>query len=103
MDFEPHKMAANPLVAGLAGAFVGLRFAPGASWLERSANVAAGAVCSGFVAPAASEMLKLSSPSMTGFMAFVIGMFGMSLASAVMQGLRDVKVGEIVTGWISRR
>ena len=103
MDFEPGKIAAHPLAAGLAGALIGLRFAPGISWLERVKNVAAGAVCSGFVAPAAGEMLRLSSPSMLGFLAFIIGMFGMSLASAVMMGLREVKVGEIISGWISRR
>lgn len=103
MDFEPHKIAANPLVAGLAGAFVGLRFAPGASWLERITNVAAGAICSGFVAPAVGEMLRLQSPAMLGFLAFVVGMFGMSLASAVMQGLRDIRMSEIITSWVSRK
>lgn len=103
MDFEPHKIAANPLFAGMAGALVGLRFAPGISWLERATNVAAGAACSGFVAPAAGEMLRLSSPSMLGFLAFVIGMFGMSLASAMMQGLRDLEVSKIITGWVSRK
>ena len=42
MDFEPHKIAANPLVAGLAGAFVGLRFAPGAKLAEDEFAACAG-------------------------------------------------------------
>lgn len=103
MDIDPHKIITHPLMAGLAGAVVGLRFAPGLSWLERVTNVAAGAACSAFVAPASAEMLRLSSASMTGFLAFVIGMFGMSIAAALFQGLRDMKVGEIVTGWVSRK
>jgi len=39
---------------------------------------------------------------MQSALAFAIGMFGMSAAAAVMQGLRDIKLGEIMTGWISR-
>lgn len=103
MDIDPHKIITNPLMAGLAGAIVGLKFAPGISWIERVTNIAAGASCSAFVAPASAEMLRLSSVSMTGFLAFIVGMFGMSIAAALLQGLRDMKVGEIITSWISRK
>jgi len=103
MDLDPHKIITNPLVPGLLGAAIGLRFAPGISWGERLLNVASGALCAGFVAPAAGEVFRLTSVSMIGFLAFVVGMFGMSLAAAVMQGLRDLEVAKIITGWISRR
>lgn len=103
MDIDAHKIITHPLMAGLAGAVIGLKFAPGISWIERVTNVATGASFSAFLAPGAVEMLRLSSASMTGFLAFIIGMFGMSIAAAVFQGLRDMKVGEIVTGWISRK
>lgn len=103
MDIDPQKIITNPLFPGVVGALVGLRFAPGISWAERVTNVAAGAACAGFVAPAASEIFHLSSVSMMSFLAFVIGMFGMSIAAAVMQGLREIKVGEIISGWVSRK
>lgn len=102
MDFEPQKIASHPLTAGALGALVGLRYAPGLSWFERVANVATGTVFAGYVAPAAGEVFKLSTVSMQSALAFAIGMFGMSVAAAVMQGLRDIKLGEIMTGWISR-
>lgn len=102
MDFEPQKIASHPLAAGVLGALVGLRFAPGISWLERVANVATGTVFAGYVAPAAGELFRLSTVSMQSALAFAIGMFGMSAAAAIMQGLRDIKLGEIMTGWISR-
>ena len=45
MDIEPQKIMAHPLAAGIIGSLVGLRLAPGLSWLERLTNVAAGSVC----------------------------------------------------------
>lgn len=103
MDIDPQKIVANPLFAGVAGALVAMRFAPGVSWFERIANVSTGAACAGFLTPAAGEMFKLSSASMLNGLAFAVGMFGMSIAAAVMQGLRDLKVADIITGWISRK
>ena len=102
MDIDPQKIVAHPLFAGISGALIGLRFAPGLSWLERVTNVAAGSVSAAYVAPAAGEVFRLTSPSMMGFLSFFIGMFGMSIAAAVMQGVRDTKVGDIITGWLSR-
>lgn len=102
MDFDTQKMASHPLAAGLIGALVGLRFAPGITWFERVTNVATGTIFAGYVAPAAGEIFHLSTVSMQSALAFAIGMFGMSVAAAVMQGLRDIKLGEIMTGWISR-
>lgn len=102
MDFEPQKIAAHPLAAGVLGALVGLRFAPGISWVERLANVATGTVFAGYVAPAAGEVFSLTSVPMLSGLSFAVGMFGMSLAAAVLQGVRDVKWGEVFTGWVSR-
>lgn len=103
MDIEPQKIMAHPLAAGIIGSLVGLRLAPGLSWLERLTNVAAGSVCAGFAAPAAGELFKLTSPAMMSFLAFVLGLFGMSIASAVMQALRDAKLGEAITSWLTRK
>lgn len=102
MDFDPQKIIANPLFPGALGAAVGLRFAPGLGWTEKVLNVASGAACAGFIAPAAGEIFRLTSVTMIGCLAFFIGMFGMSIAAAVTTGLREVKVGQILTGWISR-
>ena len=103
MDIDPQKLATSPLAAGVLGSLVGLRLAPGLSWLERFANVITGSVCAGFAAPAAGELFKLSSPAMMSFLAFVLGLFGMSIASAVMQALRDAKLGEAITSWLTRK
>jgi hypothetical protein len=50
MDIDPQKIAAHPLAAGVLGSIVGLRLAPGLSWLERLTNVITGSLCAGFAA-----------------------------------------------------
>ncbi len=102
MDIDPSKIAAQPLIAGLAGSLLALRFAPGTSWLERATNVASGSACAAYLAPAAAEVFRLSSQPMMSCLAFALGLFGMSIVSALMIGLREIKVGEIVSGWISK-
>lgn len=102
MDFDPMKIASNPLAAGLAGSLVALKFAPGDNLSDRLINVASGSACAAYLAPAASEVFGLVTPSMMSCVAFALGLFGMSIAAAVMAGIREIKVGEIVSGWISK-
>ena len=103
MQIEHEKWLASPFVIGSLGALVGLRFAPGASWAARAANVTAGAMCAGFIAPALAEMVHVTSPGMSAALSFLVGMFGLSAASAVSTGMREIKLAEIVSGWFSRK
>lgn len=102
LDIDPEKVLHTPFLVGALGSLVGLRFAPGLSWWERLANVAAGSACAGVLAPAVGDWLHATAPLQSA-LAFVVGLFGLSLAAAVMQGLRDLKVGDILSGWLSRR
>lgn len=103
MDIDPHRVAAHPVIAGLIGALIGLRFAPGPGIVSRLVNVAAGAVTAGYVAPAAAELFALQSAVTQSALAFATGMFGMSIAAAIMQAVKDLQLAQIITGWISRR
>lgn len=103
MDIDPQKIVTHPLAAGILGSLVGLRLAPGLSWPERFTNVITGSLCAGFAAPAAGEMFRLTSPAMMSFLAFVLGLFGMSIAAAVMQALRETKFGEAITSWLTKK
>lgn len=103
MEIDPHRIMTHPLAAGVGGALVGLRFAPGLSWPERMLNVAAGAACAGWVAPAAGEIFELTSVSAEAALSFAIGMFGMSIAAAVVEALRTVAWSDIITSWTKRR
>ena len=103
MDFDPERLARSPFFVGAAGSFVALRFAPGVSWWERLSNVVAGSLCAGFAAPAVMPALVMCSHSISAGVSFGVGMFGLSLAAAILQGIRETKLAEIATGWLQRR
>lgn len=102
-DFDPERWVQSHFAAGALGALVGLKFAPGATWAERAFNVGAGSLCAGFFAPALAEWLKVPSPGMHSALSFAVGMFGISLAAAIAQALKDTKLADIISGWLSRR
>jgi ACR3 family arsenite efflux pump ArsB len=102
-EFDPEKLMNSHFVVGALGALVGLKFAPGTTWRERAINVSAGMLCAGYFAPALAEWFHVASPGMQSALAFAVGMFGLSLAAAVAQALRELKLGEIISGWLSRR
>ena len=94
--------ASHPLVAGVVGSLVGLRFVPGLTWPERLMNLAAGGALAYYTAPAMVSWWGMSE-NLLGFFGFAIGMFGLSASAAVIQGIRDTNVAEILRGWLSRK
>lgn len=101
-DLDVTKYIDAPVIAGIVGSLVGLRFVPGASWSERAFNFGAGSAIAAFCGPAAIEFLSIRSEGMAGFLSFCLGMFGLSIASAIFAGIKDTKLGEILTGWLKR-
>lgn len=100
---DMERLARSPFVTGALGGLVtALRFMPGASWAERAVNVGAGSLTAGYLSPALVQFLQLHEGYAYGA-AFVVGMLGLSVVAAVMQGLRELKLAEILTGWLSRR
>jgi hypothetical protein len=95
-DIDLSSAIKHPLAAGLAGALIGLRFAPGVGWLDRAINVISGGAIAGYVGPAAAEFLALSSPAAQSALGFGLGLFGISLATVLMQTLRDLRLAEIL-------
>jgi hypothetical protein len=94
----------SPFAIGALGALVtAVKFTPGASWPERAFNVAAGSLFAGFLTPAMIDWLGMRNASYMSGAAFLFGLLGMSLASAVLSGIKDTPVGQIITGWVSRK
>jgi len=102
MDFDT-KIVASPLTAGALGAVIGLKFVPGVLWIERLINFCAGVACSIYLAPAVGEMLNLSSVAKQNGLAFVMGLFSVSIAAAIFEGIRNLKVAEIIESYVKRR
>lgn len=101
MDAE--KIAGNPFTIGALGAVItAIKFTPGATWPERVVNVLAGSAFAGYVTPALVEWLHMSAPSYISGAAFLFGLVGMSLASAVLTAIKDLPLSKIIAGWIGR-
>lgn len=103
MDIDPQKIIVHPYVPGAVGAAIGLKFSPGNSWVERATNVASGWACSLFITPIVVEFFKIRTQGFTYGLSFLIGLFGLSIMAAMFDGLRQVKFGEIITGWLSKK
>lgn len=109
MDLETataawEKISRSSFVASAAGALVSaLKFTPGAGWRERMVNAFAGCVAAGYVTPALLAWLGMKSPEYVSMASFMMGLVGMSLAAALMQGIKDAPVGQIIASWLTRK
>lgn len=103
MDFDPDRLARSPFLVGAIGALItAVKFTPGACWAERGFNVIAGAAAAGYISPALVDWLGMNSPSYLSGAAFLVGMVGMSLASAMLQAIKETPFGAILASWLSR-
>lgn len=97
-------MIHSPFVTGALGAVVtAIKFTPGATWFERAINVACGSLVAGFVTPALIDWLSVESASYSSGAAFLFGLLGMSLAAAILDGIKTTQFGEIIKSWLQRR
>lgn len=103
MDINPERALNNPILASFLGAVVGLRFAPGLTWIERVGNVAAGMVLAVYAAPALTDYLQVAKPGMLAGLSFAVGLFGLSLAAAVTNAIRQANLAEWAGSWLRRK
>lgn len=76
------------LVGGFFGALVSLKFIEGLSMRQRGSTVLAGTLVSAFVTPIAVSFLEIS-PKLEGGIAFLCGLFGMSLTGALIKAIPE--------------
>lgn len=76
------------LAAGLFGAVISLKFIDGLSVWQRASTVFAGALVAGYCTPLTLELMGLS-PKLEGPVAFLVGLFGMSIAGALIKAIPD--------------
>jgi hypothetical protein len=104
MDLDVDKIIHSPFITGAFGAVVtAVRFTPGVTWFEKVVNVGLGALASGYITPALIEWLGVTSQAYFGCAAFLFGMLSMSLAAALLDGIKATKLGEIIESWLKRR
>ncbi len=96
-------LISSPFFAGAVGALVSLRFTEGVGWWRRVTTLVCGALIAGYFAQPLGDWLKLSKASDVLGLAFALGLLGLSVISAAMRAIGELKLAEIVSGWISRR
>lgn len=88
-------------VIGFVGAVVSLRFVKRAEkWYEKGLMVFGGAAAAGYLEPPVSAYFSVTNG---GFIAFLIGLFGMSLASAMMGTINNIEWNKLWTDIIRKR
>jgi hypothetical protein len=94
----------NPFTVGALGALVTVaKFTPGIGWREKVLNVLAGSLSAGYLAPVVTEWLHMTSRGYNNGAAFMIGLLGMSVIAAVQQAIRELKLADIIAGWLSKK
>lgn len=76
------------LAPGLIGAVVSLKFVDGLGLWQRATTVLAGALVAAYCSPLTVDLLSLS-PKMEGAIAFLGGLFGMSVAGALIKAIPE--------------
>jgi hypothetical protein len=90
------------LIAGFIGALVSLRFVQEANtWPTRVFMALAGTMAAAYVTPGIAEFLG-ASERVESALAFGFGLFGMTLAGAIVAQVRDLKLAEAIATWFKR-
>lgn len=86
----------TPLIVGLAGAVVGLRFSVAKTFGGRAWQVASGALIATYVAPAVVAWVKIDDVRIGAGVSFVTGCYGVVIASSVYRWLIETKVSDFL-------
>lgn len=92
VNFNPEAAIKNPFLAGLVGAFIGLRWVPGLTWGARALNLASGCALAGFFAPAIGEWYGLQSDSLRAALACAVGVFGLNVIAAIQDAIKTADI-----------
>ncbi len=76
------------LLPGFVGALISLKFIDGLSLKQRASTVIAGALVAAYCTPLTVELLTLS-PKLEAAVAFLGGLFGMSVAGALIKAIPE--------------
>ena len=76
-------------IGGFLGALVSLKFIEGMTWLQRIPTVFGGMCCAAYVTPLVLDLASMSAKTESAI-AFLIGVFGMSVAAAVVKALPEL-------------
>lgn len=104
-DFDPSKLWSyiEVWVAGAIGAAASIRFSDDIDTFgKRLASISSGAAAAHYVTPMVMEHLGINAAG-AGGVAFLLGLFGMSIAASIIRAIKSADLLEFVRGWIGRK
>lgn len=90
------------LIAGTVGGFISLRFFDNLSWIGRVLTVVGGGLLAGYSTPWILEVFEMHGKH-DGFVGLMVGLFGMSIISALIKTLNRVDLWEEVKAYLPGR
>lgn len=81
----------SPFVIGFGGAIAGVLTTGKLSIWKRISMTIVGALCSGYLSPLIQYLIGIEDASAKNFIAFIVGMVGMSLTAAIMKIADDIR------------
>lgn len=87
------------LIAGTIGAVLSLRFFDGLNMQDKFTTAAGGAASANYLTEPAMQFFGLTPATFEGGLGFIIGLFGMSIAAAVVRTIRDTNWAEWFKFW----
>jgi hypothetical protein len=86
--------ASEPTIAGIFGALLSLRWAPGPTWLERFFCFGCGIACAVYAAPALLGYMGVEAAWAPRLFSFLFGLLGMNLIAKTVDTIRS-------TDWVT--
>ena len=86
------------LIAGAAGSMLAIWHNPGLSRIQICGIGIGGLLCSMYLTSPVLSFFKLSGDEYEHGVAFIVGLFGMSLIGAITEGLKKLDLAAIIKG-----
>lgn len=93
----------STVIAGAVGSFISMRFFEGLGLAERWSTVLCGWGLASFSAAPITGFFELKGAASETGIALFVGMFGMSIAAAVIRVIRETNWTELVTSILRRK
>lgn len=91
-------------LAGFIGGVLSLKFFEGLTIGGRVWTVFGGLSTAYFCTLPVMEFVNFTpTPQNEGFTGFVLGLFSMSLVAAIFTAIKELKIADIIRGWLERR
>lgn len=86
--------------AGVIGGLLSIAFVEKSGLIGRATAVTGGWACAHFLTPHVKTYFDVAGPG--GGIAFLLGLFGMLIVSALANVIKTINLAELISGWVKK-